>query len=679
MSHRVLMGMAASCLTIVISGCKTDNTLPSTADSEFSRLYGKGKLEALEIARQPSTLETTHRRILRRIDNVRGGIAGASDEDRIDDYEDELEILGYLTRLVSETKKSNPGSKKIQSVNLQVERILNLMEDPDAGSSAPHRFHALFTGMVPTAIVGHRIPAPARGGESLPIGRKGAEKESAFLYSSEKKDFYRVDELASMTPDEIAMLDVSPEHPAFHPSDTIPSDPIRTFEKSMESGIRDVLLSDDDLPRGTKWDLERSRRILFIDEVYKSATSAKARTEDPYGAEWKIKWGDEVQSEAVSSRLYLQAGGKMTDLSFAGGGGPEHMVLILGKDKKYDPDDEEKREPATLEQLSESLDDFYGFDLAPYVHSHGVIDKNNANTVLANLASNVRKKYRRENLIGRQWVSFKEFSLELRPKGLVRNIDGAYLTDLGGSRDRAARGLYLFSLWIASRDAKDDNNKTYFMKSPGNNDEYAGHFEGQHDLGVSLGTMGAAGKINGLKTGDEFLRRSFTGRKIVGRETFVYKPKAFWEATWSDSKWMASRISKISDEDLREAIATSLWPDFMQEVLFYKLTSRRNQILKVFGLEERGTIMPPDITLDLQSPEKVRGVERKYGLVPGSLINVSGRKKTGYRIERIVKDGEVVGSDKSEFIRQLTIQKHPAGLADRYRRLFNKQPKALRD
>ena len=166
------------------------------------------------------------------------------------------------------------------------------------------------------------------------------------------------------------------------------------------------------------------------------------------------------------------------------------------------------------------------------------------------------------------------------------------MSDLGGSQDRAARGLYLFSLWLAARDSKDDNSKTYFLKSPGSKSTLTGHFEGQHDLGVTLGTMGAAGRINGFRVGNDFLRMNRSGA-IVGRGTFVYKPRAFWNATWADSKWMAIRIAELSDGELRQAVAASHWPDFMQEALFYKLACRRNQIARLFGVEGNIAPIPP--------------------------------------------------------------------------------------
>ncbi|MEP2774674.1 MAG: hypothetical protein ABJQ29_08770 [Luteolibacter sp.] len=665
-----------------MGACHNPGTLPSTADSEFSRLYEKGDSQALELARQPETLRTTQQRISRRTSLVRGKLAETSDEDEIDDLNEELEILAYLDTWVGNTLRANPGETEFLSVNVQAERMLNLLENDEAGSGKIHRFPDMLTGMLPTLIAGHRIPVGGRWNE--PMGERAALLESSFLYDPERKSFYRKGELAAMTPDEVARLDVSPRHPAWHRRGNGPSDPVAVFEREMERGVAVALRADGDLPAGGAWSLSSSRRVLFMDKVYKSATSAKARVEDPFGAEWKIKWGDEVQSEPVSSRLYLMAGAKMTDLVFVGGGGPSEMIMILSEEGEYDEKDKEDREPWTVKQLAESLDDFYGFDINPYIHSHGVIDEGNAVTLLRHLPEAAPQRQNLSSLIGRHWVSFREYSLELKPEDFIRNLDAASLKDLAASEDRAARGLFLFGLWLAARDSKDDNNKTYLERNPEQASEKAiiAHYDGQHDLGVTLGALGSAARINALKTGNDFLRLSPSGRSIVGTETFVYKPRAYWRATWADTRWMAETIAGLSDRQLRQAVSTSQWPDFMQEVLFYKLAARRNQIARVYGIENKNFPDPPapNISIDLSSPAKIREVEERYRLIPGSLheeLSRSGRSMSGQEV--LVRDGEVVPSDESALVRLLVIQRHPAGLPDRYHRMFNRQPDALRE
>jgi hypothetical protein len=671
--------------TFVVCACQNPSSLPSTASSEFSRLYGKRDSSALELASDPATLVQTKQRVARRTELVRGRLAEISDVGEIDDLEDELEILTYLDGVLGKTIVQRQPEQKALSINVQAERILNLLENEDAGSRAAHRFPEMLRGMLPTALLGHRLPARGKGAEHVALGERGASKESAFLYDPARSRFFSKNEIATMSPLQVARLDVSPSHPAWIRRESLNSDPVTDFGAKMERGLLDTMRRKGDLPENARWDLQSSRKILFLNEVYKSATSAKAKVEDPYGIEWKIKWGDEVQSEAVSSRLLLMVGAKMADLVHTGGGGPDEMILILCENGAYNADDKEEREPCSLEQLVEALDDFYGFDIGPYIHSHGVIDENNAGRLLRNLPDSALKKHRRDQLTGRHWVSFREFSLELRPEGHIRTLDGATLDDLGAMEDRAARGLYLFNLWLSGRDAKDDNNKTYFMRTGGESggkDAIRAHYEGVHDLGVTLGAMGSAARINAMTVGEDFLSESMSGRVIVGRQTFIYKPRAFGKATWSDCRWMAERIAGLSDSQIRQAVAASRWPNFMRDTLSYKIAARRNQIARVFGVDGSNFFdsVAPEISIDLSSSVKIRAAEQKYGLTAGSLANQLANSSLSHGgIETLIREGKVVSSDESALIRELVIQRFPAGLTDRYRRMLNLHPKALRE
>lgn len=682
-NHARILALA---LLSSLAGCHAPREFPSTATSDFSRHYSEGDRQSLEMARKPETLESARQRTSRRISMIRERVGSTGDEGEIDDLEDELEILNYLDRNIASASRRDTTEAERLSVNLQSERILNLLENEEAGSSKRHRIPEAMMGLVPTFTLGHRIPGPPGRHRDEVLGKRNAELESSFLYNEENKAFYTPAELAGMTAGEVARLDVSPRHPAWYSSGTRPDDCLRRFESWMRSGVTAALREDGDLPRGADWNLHSTRRVLFLNEVYKSATSAKAKTEDAYGVEWKIKWGDECQSEAVSSRLYLLAGAKMTDLVFAGGGGPDEAILILAEKGDYSRDGEDagsERKPETLEQLAETLDEFYGFDIYPYIHSHGVINEANAGRLLKNLPDDGKSDHRRSSLMGRRWVSFKEYSVELRPKGFIRTVGGASSSDYAATEDRASRGLYLFSLWLSARDSKNDNNKSYFIKSPvagsGSTMRIEQHFDGYHDLGVTLGSMGSAAHINAMTVGDDFLRD--TGRAIKGRQTFIYRPKAYTNATWADAKWMADRITGLSDDQLKQAISASTWPDFMKETLFYKIASRRDQISRLFGDPGNDSPPPlaaPNISIDISSPEKVRGVERRYRLAPGSLgEELAKRKAESTGREILVKDGEVVDSDDSALITLLSIQRFPSGLSDRYKRMANRNPEAL--
>ena len=600
---------------------------------------------------------------------------------------DEKEILAYLDKLGAETKSDGKSKEEVLAIREQVIRMKALLETEDAKDSIGGKLPRALSGLVSSTIAGHRIPLPDQGIWE-PLGAS-SHLESTSLYDKEKRGFFSGADLEGMSPKDVSLFDVGPDHPAWYTLDQQPQDPVGKFKETMVTGIINALREEDDPESGLTWDADGTRRVLFMEHVYKSATSAKAEVEDVYGAEWKIKWGDEVQSEAISSRLYLMAGGRMTDLIIAGGGGPDQMIMILAEEGEYENSGDEaakEREPETIHQLAEALHDFYGFDIAPYIHSHGTIGEDDVDSIRHILPPGGKKKYRPSELVGRKWVSFREYSLELRPKGFIHTISGSLLTDPAAKNDRVSRGLYLFSLWLSARDSKSDNSKTYFIKSPvdgpGSEMEISAHAAGLHDLGVTLGKMGAAGMINEMTTGEDFLWKSLSEKSIRSRQAFVYLPEPYTSATWADSRWMAIRIAGISDKQLSEAIAASNWPDFVQSAVFYKLAARRNRIAEMFEIPpdaKRGDALAPNFSVDLSTPEKVAEIERRYELEQGSLQGeVARRKSDNLAHEVLVDSGQIANTDNSALITQLVIQRFPAGLSDRYRRTMNLNPKAIR-
>ncbi len=663
------------------------------ADSEgsnFSSLYSKQDERALAVGSDISTLKTQLGRASNQANQLRAELGQTEDEDEREDMEDRLELVEFVEDWLRMTLNSMPTERQVLSANVQTERILNAVDESMRATSKDNYFDAT-KNFIFTSVFGHSLPDLAVDRQSKPIGLRRAAGEAKFLPAPGGDRFLSAGQLATMSPEEVSGLDISGEHPGWY-RDTefrkLRANRLIGFESWMEDGVGRVLQQQGDLAATGNWDVAKSRKVLFLDEIYKSATSAKGSTEDAFGVEWKIKWGDEVHAEAVSTRLYLLAGAKMTDLVYAGGGGPGDMVLVLCEEGKYEPEKAQEgaeREPETLAQLSETLKDFYGFEMAPYVHSHGVITRENVGSVLRNLPVGGKKKYRAENLIGRHWVSFREYLVELHPDGFVRREDGAAMSDFAANNDRVARSLYLLSLWMSNRDVKDNNNKSFFVRRGSDRSGAIGditdYFEGHHDLGVTLGTMGSSGEINGMQTGDEFMKRGLFGQSLRFRQTYIYRPEAWAKATWADCKWMARKIGAISEPEIREAVAASEWPDFMQESLTYKLLERRNRIATMYGLTEmldHPSVRAPNIAIPLGNGDEIAAAEKRYELKTGSLAAAladEGRGP-GYS-ETLVYQGQISDSRTSSLIRLLVQQRHPAGLDDRYRRLIDKHPRGI--
>ncbi len=660
--------------------------LAATSGSSVGKEKEKSSVYTVEQLGSVETTQVLHARTADRIAGLKEELSDAEaedDEDQVEDIELLLEMLAFADRWLERALAPSASSREIYDANAYVDRILRTLEDEAEDPGGPG-----LKRIMRNVIGGYfGLPAPnvRDGKRDQAVGAEQASLEAVNLYAPGRSTYFSEIELAAMSHSQIAALDVSPEHPVWYSRSRFPgvANAFSTFESELRRGITAVLHEKDDLARDRTYPMHSAARVLFLEEIYLSATSAKGTAEDAFGVEWKVKWGDEVAIEPIASQLYLMAGAKATDVTYSNGYGPSAMVLVL-----LDPEDaEEEREkekdderfPTTVEELAADLDEFYGFDIAPYIHSHGTITERNVDSVLRNHPGGGEKKYRKEKMIGRRWVAFKESGIELKPQDFIERHGGSLMSDVVAVNDRAFRGMYLFDLWIANRDVKDDNNKSFFIRSTSGDMPIREYREGHHDLGLSLGSLWSSGEVNVFKTGEAFAKRGPLG-KLKFPQATLFRPAAWDAATWADLAWMAERIVAISDAEIRSAVATGGWPDFAQEALAFKLASRRDRIAELFGISQGGRpASPPSMTIPLGSPEEIAAAERRYGLFEGSLANelaIAG-KGPRYR-EKVLIDGQITASRKSAVVRLLTIQRYPSGLATRYSRLVGKAPKALK-
>ena len=614
----------------------------------------------------------------------------ADDDDLEDDLEDELEILEFTEAELKIAAGPAVSGGVVFETNSYADRILQTVERPVKAEFLP-KPGIIFKNLVLGSLFGQPAPRPPRGGAGQPVGGKAAKRESVYLFRPGSGDFFTSGELAGLSPLEIAALDVSPGNPNWYDRNTfrkMQPDPLASFEAFLARGMTEALREDGDLDKGESYDIHAARKVFFLEEVYKSATSPKAHVEDAFGVEWKVKWGDEVAVEPLSGSLYLLAGAKMTDLTLTNGFGPDDMILILmdpedAGEEREDADKDEKRYPATVEDLIAATRDLYGFRMDPYIHSRGTITKENVDQLLRHLPAGGKKKYRPKKLIGREWVAFRESSAELSAKGFIRRHDGSRVSDYVAVHDRASRGAYLFDMWISNRDVKSGNNKAYFVKElRGKDMEITGYREGHHDLGTSLGSLFSAGELNEVGIGREFVRKGLLGRPRF-QQTVLFRPRAWDTATWSDCRWMAQNLANITESQLRKAVGRSGWPDFVQRAAAYRLLQRREEIVKLFGVTtglSGSALEPPSVSIPLGNSAQIRGAERRYGLESGSLAAELRKAGAGAgHVEPVLVDGVLVDCKKSALIRLLTRQRYPSGLTTRYIRLGDREADCLRE
>ena len=467
-----------------------------------------------------------------------------------------------------------------------------------------------------------------------PLGEDAAALEARFLVDPEDPTrFASIERLATMSTRQVAELDVSDRHPGWRTEAASAEHPDAwaELEAWMERRITRKLDKDhdvkDDFP-DFSYRLSAARKVLFFDKLKSSASSAKIKGEDAFGVNWKIKWGDEVQTEPVANRLWMRLGGKFTDLVYVNGSGREHLTLVLSDPSKAEDQDDDSCYPVVYEDLRKCLlESSYEFNLDPYKYETGELTADNIDQVLTHLPAEALEDFRKKDLVGRHYVTFRESMVEVDPPGSVVRRGGATsFSGVGARQDRVARGLFLFNMWIWNQDAKDDNNRGVLLKDYIQDDW--SYYEAQHDMGLSFGGILAYGTINEMKVADDFAHVvKKPAPRIFFRQHAFYNPKAWNDTTYADGLWIAHKLMGLSRADVEAAVAHSLWPDFMQEALTYKLMARRNHIARLFHLEVPADqeVSPPDVEVPLTTEADRRAAAERYQLDPAWIDEAMGR------------------------------------------------------
>lgn len=514
-----------------------------------------------------------------------------------------------------------------------------------------------------------------------PLGAK-ATLESPYLVDPKKPGQYvSRAQLKNMSAWQVSDLDIAAGHPAWRSQLELQTQGQKDYWKYLEELSENEIwnhYSKKKKAKAQKYSLEKARRVLFFSKIKDTATAPKIEAKDAYGEKWKVKWGLEVQTAPLASRLYVKLGARYSDLVYANEPGVEGLVLILGDPKKKSSCDNIN----TVKWLSYCLlESRYNFNLNPYLQEVGVIDSKNVNRILKNLAQGGDKKYSPKSLMGRRFVTFKESSVELQSKTKEMRGGPAPGDILGSLQDRVARSLVLFNMWIWNTDSKDDNNKSALVPNLMKEGK-ADYVEFIHDLGASLGSPLEAGNPNGLGTGRKFARfgRFLTREpKIIFDQFMLYRPRSWGKATYADTLWMAKKIVQMSNQDLQEISKSSLWPDFMQKAFVYKLAARRDQLAKLFNLKvtHSAATLPKNAGAQLKTKAQ-RIAWAKYYAIPVSMLEKELKRasKSHDYTDWTMVNGEVAYCSQSVIVNLLEKYHFPTGLTRRVDRRSDDEPLA---
>ncbi len=424
--------------------------------------------------------------------------------------------------------------------------------------------------------------------------------------------------------------------------------------------------------RAINYDLNKVRSVFFLKKMKENATSPKVSVVDAWNIKWKMKWGNEVRSEPVANRLYLNAGGRFQDLIYSYSY-QDNLLLILGE-KNADTCEEVSSVTVLKKCLSGPP---YKFDLGPYIKESGVITENNIDTVLRKLVVTDVANYKKEALFGREFVIFKEGSLEFRDDKIMERGGPIALSTIGATADKFLRSNLLFNIWIDNSDNKDENAKSIILKNfEGKSLEYIEFF---HDLGASFGKEALPASLNSFEIGDDFLRKNLTQDSLLYSHLLLYRPKAWKAASANDLFWMANYLNEITVDDLDKSVKASGWPDFAQQVFRYRLQKRLYQILVFYNLKtvaELDAITAPTIKVSLKTMNDIVRFAKLYQVplkqVVAEMVNYK-IYNTNYE-DTVVLDGKLSSCEQSFVITFLEKYLYPSGIERRVNRLYDNKP-----
>jgi len=419
------------------------------------------------------------------------------------------------------------------------------------------------------------VRIPSCGNPDEAIGAQNALKEAAGLYDKNGKAIDR-NAIASMTHRQVSALEPLKESHVYRASQINPIQSFSNLEKEVTELTRICPGGDPN------FDLEEARSVFMLAEVKTTATSPKIAVKDKFGFSWKMKWGNEVHTEILATRLYCALGGRYADLKYNLGAGKTLLVLA--------PENNDENICSTLEELVNAFKNngIRNFKMMDWVAGEG-LKKDSSGKLLGHgtvdegflKKYNIKKKY-----LGAWYVWFKESSVSFNAP-CAKRLGAAAFSDIGALDSRTARGSIIFNMFLMNFDAKDANSKMVLLYNPASS-RFDIPIEYQHDLGCTLTASVleklTAGEINELDWDWMAKFPGFIGFKVG----VMYHPEAWKKATYADAMWMARKMCSLDPAVFEWLAKETGWPEFAQSLVVERMKARRNELIDVFNLSSEG-------------------------------------------------------------------------------------------
>jgi hypothetical protein len=346
--------------------------------------------------------------------------------------------------------------------------------------------------------------------------------------------------------------------------------------------------------------------IVIFEEPSLSGSAPKIDVKDiDLDNGWSLKWGDEVHTDPVGSHIFAALG---YDVDHPYYYGLNEVTLVFDGTQLI----------KNAEQLKAEIKRIYNIDLAPFISYSGIISPELIVT-----------ETELKSFSGKQFVRFKECSLEARPDRVKRI--GSFVPYLLSNEDRRElRGALLAHAFIGNWDTRETNTLLTSVHMGNYNYRMSAVFSDLGtSFGVSYGIMPADFKVGLVNEFPWEVATNKNGVVHLNNPMNAILP-CYEKATYNDLLWMAKKIAAIDGEMLRSMVAAGHWPKPIATLYYQKLASRRASILKAFNLEDAHPIaFNRKLDLNIGEVEIIKDgkllVDSEKNKNPVSFLSTKGR------------------------------------------------------
>lgn len=352
----------------------------------------------------------------------------------------------------------------------------------------------------------------------------------------------------------------------------------------------------------------KKRMVILFDGFSYSGSAPKIKGLDlDYDNEWSLKWGDEVHTDVLGSRIFSALGYDVDHPYFYG---KDELTLVFPANQTV----------KNADQMVDSLFLIYGIDIRPFITKAGIID--------AEMAKDLD---RLSPYVGLNYVRFLKCAIEGRPDR-VKRIGSILPNDLKNENRRPLRAALLAHAFIGNWDTREENTCLTTVHNGNYSYRISAIFS---DLGTSFGVKVSAFPAD-FKVGlvNEFDWEIFKIKrtKIILRNSVNAMLDPYVKANYFDLKWMAHLIGRLDAEILQKMINETGWPQPIGLLYYHKLASRRANILKAFNLKDPHPIpFDPELNFTEDGKEIIKNgkliVDYKLNENPESFLDKKGREQ----------------------------------------------------